>query len=197
MEDVMMHCNQFAQKGFSYIFTLLMVALLGLSLTLAIDIYSTTAQRDKEKELLSIGRQFRSAIGRYYESNQISAGIEAKKEYPNNIQDLLQDTRSLSIKRYLRKVFIDPLTGKAEWGEVRVGGRLVGVHSLSNQMPIKQAFSEAEDIQFNGKAKYSEWVFTYPADLTSTPPKDASKITFPETSAETIKQDTSKAQDEN
>lgn len=174
-----------------------MVALLGLSLTLAIDIYSTTAQRDKEKELLSIGRQFRSAIGRYYESNQISAGIEAKKEYPNNIQDLLQDTRSLSIKRYLRKVFIDPFTGKAEWGEVRVGGRLVGVHSLSNQMPIKQAFSEAEDIQFNGKVKYSEWVFTYPADLTSTPSNGASKIALPETSTETIKQETSNAQDEN
>jgi type II secretory pathway pseudopilin PulG len=84
-----MLCSPFDQKGFSYLFTLLMVALLGLSLTLATDIYSTSVQRDKEKELLSIGRQFRSAIGRYYESNQKSSGIEAKKEYPNSMQDLL------------------------------------------------------------------------------------------------------------
>lgn len=174
-----------------------MVALLGLSLTTAVDIYTTSVKRDKEKELLSIGRQFRSAIGQYFESNQKTAGIEAKKEYPNSLQDLLQDSRSLSTKRYLRKVFIDPITGKAEWGEVRVGGRLVGVYSLSNQMPIKQAFTEAEELQFNSKSKYSKWTFTYPADLMSMPSKDTLKVTFSEPNAEVIKQETTKAQDEN
>jgi hypothetical protein len=73
----------------------------------------------------------------------------------------------------------------------------VGVYSLSNQMPIKQAFSEAEDLQFNDKAKYSEWVFTYPADLTSKPSNDTSKVTFSDAINETIKQEASIAQDEN
>ncbi|HZW86892.1 MAG TPA: hypothetical protein VFF41_05465 [Gallionella sp.] len=81
------------------------------------------------------------------------------------MDELLKDSRSAGVKRYLRKVFIDPMTGKAEWGLVRVGGQIVGVHSLSTKMPIKQNNFEADDMSFRGKEKYSDWVFTYPSDL--------------------------------
>lgn len=166
-EGVMRHSNVSLESGFTYLWTLLMVAMVGLSLTLAVDVYSTSVQRDKEKELLAIGRQFSRAIGQYYEANPIALGVAEKKDYPGSIEDLLQDNRSLSVRRYLRKVFVDPMTGKAEWGEIRIAGRLVGIHSLSNQHPIKQAFSEVDEFQFNSKTKYSEWIFTYPIDLMS------------------------------
>jgi hypothetical protein len=48
---------------------------------------------------------------------------------------------------------------------VRVAGRIVGVHSLSSGVPIKQDGFEAEDAGLRGKQAYSEWAFTYPADL--------------------------------
>lgn len=150
-----------AQAGFSYLWLLLMVAFMGVGLTLAVEIDSTAVQRDREKELLAIGRQFRSAIGRYHQT-QLSPG---KHEYPATLDDLLRDNRLPGIRRHLRKVFVDPMTGKAEWGLVKVGGRIVGVHSLSEKMPIKQDGFEADDLSLRGRASYAQWVFAYPADM--------------------------------
>ncbi len=152
------HCRQ---KGFSYLWLLFLVAFMGIGLTMVVEIEATATQRTKEKELLAVGRQFRSAIGRYYET-QVVMG---KREYPATLEDLLHDNRFPGIKRHLRKVFIDPMTSKAEWGLVRVGGRIVGVHSLSEKIPIKQDGFEAEEERFKGKQKYSEWLFVYPGDF--------------------------------
>lgn len=149
------------ERGFAYLWVMLALALLGLGLTTAAEVFVTATQRDKERELLAIGRQFRSAIARYRDTRTTSG----KQEYPATLDDLLQDRRFPDLRRYLRKEFVDPMTGKAEWGVIRVAGRIVGVHSLSDRMPIKQDRFEADDRAFRGKQKYSEWVFTHPADL--------------------------------
>jgi len=145
--------------GFAYLWVLLLVAFMGIGLTVGVEIYTTSVRRDKEAELIAIGRQFRTAIARYYESPT------GKHDYPASLEDLLQDNRSPGVMRHLRKVFVDPMTGKPEWGLVRVGGRIVGVHSLSEMTPIKQDNFEAEDMGFRSKGKYSDWIFTYPSDL--------------------------------
>lgn len=150
-------------RGFSYLWVLMLVAFMGLSLVLAVDIDSTATQRDKEKELLAIGRQFRSAIMAYHEV-QLMAG---RPDYPATLEDLLQDRRFPGIRRHLRKVFVDPMTGRAEWGLVKWEGRIVGVHSLSDKVPIKQTGFEAEELNLAGRQKYSEWIFAYPADVLS------------------------------
>jgi Tfp pilus assembly protein PilE len=153
-------------EGFAYLWLLLLVAFMGLSLTIGVQIYSTSVQRDKEAELLAIGHQFRLAIGRYYETRAVAGQGDSKGgDYPATLDDLLKDNRSLATRRHLRRVFVDPMTGKAEWGLLVVGGRIVGVHSLSDKVPIKQDHFEAEDMGFRGKQKYSDWVFTYPSDL--------------------------------
>lgn len=149
------------EHGFAYLWTLLLVAFMGIGLTVGAEVYTTSVRRDKEKELLFIGHQFRDAIGRYYEG-LLQGGARV---YPVRLDELLQDTRSPGARRYLRKRFVDPMTGKAEWGLVIIGGRIVGVHSLSEKEPIKVDNFEPADIAFHGKKKYSEWVFTYPADL--------------------------------
>jgi len=147
-----------SQGGFSYIWTLLLIAGLGISTTLSVEIASTAARRDKEKELLAIGRQFRTALARY------QALTPGKPEYPESLEQLLRDDRLPGIRRHLRKIFIDPMTGKAQWGLIRIGGRIVGIHSLSEQTPIKQDGFEADFAPFRGKRHYTEWIFTYPSD---------------------------------
>lgn len=149
------------QRGFSYLWVLFLVAFLGVGLTVAVEIEATATQRDKEKELIAIGRQFRTAIGRYWEIQL----PDNRHEYPATLGDLLEDKRLPGVKRHLRKLFVDPMTGQAEWGIVRVGGRIVAVHSLSEKAPIKQDGFEAEDMDLRGKQKYSEWVFAYPFDV--------------------------------
>lgn len=158
-------CKHFIPRrltaGFAYLWVLLTVALMGLALTMAVEVDLTTTRRDREKELLAIGRQFRAAIGSYYERT-VSAN---QREYPARLEDLLQDERDGVMRRHLRKIFVDPMTGKAEWEVIRVGGRIVGIHSTARTKPIKQAGFEAEDVSFGNKNSYSEWIFTYPPGL--------------------------------
>ncbi len=158
-----MHCDRTltagqAQRGFAYLWVMMLVFITGLGLTTAAEIHHTEIRRDKEAELLAIGRQFRQAIGAYYEAN-------AAHVYPASLEDLLQDRRFPGASRHLRRLFVDPMTSRPEWGIVRVGGRIVGVHSLSSEKPIKQDRFEPGNESFRQRAKYSDWVFTYPSDL--------------------------------
>lgn len=141
--------------GFSFLWTLLLVAFLGLSATTAVEVSSTLTQREQERELLSVGRQFRAAIARYHESTVVAG----QKQYPATLDALLLDDRSPGVTRHLRKVFVDPMTGKVEWGLVHIGGRIVGVHSLSEKVPIKQDGFDPEESSFRHRRRISEWVF--------------------------------------
>lgn len=149
------------QAGFTYLWVLLMVAFMGVALTLAAEVDQTISSRDREKGLLAIGREFQRAIGSYYESQPVGG----KKEYPASLEDLLQDTRLPGVRRHLRKRYADPVTGQSEWGLKRVGGRIVGIYSLSEKVPIKQANFEPGLEYLEGAKKYSDWVFVYPSDL--------------------------------
>ncbi len=159
------------ETGFSYLWLLFLVAVIGVGLSVAAEVAVVAAQRDKEKELLAIGRQFRTAIARYYEAPG------PRREYPTSLADLLQDPRTPQLRRHLRRIFVDPLTRQAEWGLVRVGGRIVGVHSLSTQRPLKQDGFDADDSAFVGQQQYAQWIFTYPPDLLL--PKAAAAATAP------------------
>jgi type II secretory pathway pseudopilin PulG len=150
----------YKQSGFTFLWTLLLVAMMGFGLTVVVEFHTTAAQRDKEKELLSIGHQFRLALKRYYEV-QIPG---TKFDYPVSMDNLIKDNRVSGLHRHLRKVFVDPITGKAEWGLVIMRGRIVGIHSLSDKTPIKQDGFEADDQSFKDKQKLSDWIFTYPAE---------------------------------
>ncbi|HEY0065195.1 MAG TPA: type II secretion system protein [Telluria sp.] len=154
-----------AQRGFAYLWVLLLIAIMGVGLTVAAEIDATAGRREREKQLLAIGRQFQTALARYH---QIPTA-NGLKEYPSTIDELLQDPRAPGIRRHLRKRFVDPMTGKAEWGLVLMGGRIVGIHSLSEQTPIKQDGFEPEHMALRGKQKYTDWQFVYPPDLMLAP----------------------------
>lgn len=152
-----------AQAGFTYLAALFFVAAMGVLLASVGSMWSTAQQRDKEQELLLIGEQFRMAIGMYYEK---SPGY--LKKYPETLDDLLKDRRQLAVQRYLRKIYIDPMTRSNKWGLVHAPeGGIMGVHSLSEEQPIKRANFDDANQEFAGKTKYSGWGFIY------VPPKNA------------------------
>lgn len=209
-------------EGFAYLWLLFTVAFMGVGLVVVAEVHAVAQQRDKERELLAIGHQFREALRRYQErSGPLPGGatglpsatgvppgggvgtapgttpvtspvnapivppttapgqpgtagavLAGARPYPATLDELLQDPRTPGITRHLRQVFVDPMTGKAEWGLVRVGGRIVGIHSLSERLPIKQAGFEDQDMAFAGKERYRDWVFTYPANLMASLPPD-------------------------
>jgi type II secretory pathway pseudopilin PulG len=152
--DVMKRNNQ---AGFTYLAVLFLVTVMGAMLAATGTIWSTAQQREKERELLFDGNQFRRAIGLYYEK---SPG--AIKKYPATLNDLLKDERQLATQRYLRRIFIDPMSRSNKWGLVPAPeGGIMGVYSLSEDRPFKtKKFTEANS-EFAGKTKYSEWHFVY------------------------------------
>lgn len=148
------------QGGFTLLGMLLAVAAMGTGLAAYGEFASHAAQRDKEQELLFIGNQFRQAIAGYYERSPGGA-----KRYPHKLEDLLEDKRYPMPQRHLRRLYRDPMTGKAEWGVIPApGGGIMGVHSLSQARPIKTAGFSARDATLAGAVlQYSDWHFSYVA----------------------------------
>jgi type II secretory pathway pseudopilin PulG len=143
------------EHGFTYLGLLIAVAVLGLVQAALAEAWHAAARRDKEQELLFAGNQMRAALQLYY------AHSPAKSlRYPLHLEDLLQDSRQPSTERYLRKIYVDPMTGAPEWGLIRgAGGEIYGVHSLSDLKPLKQGHFARANKRFEGAQKYSEWLF--------------------------------------
>ncbi len=147
------------QGGFTYVAMLVAVAVIGVGLAATGLVWSQSRQREKEQELLFVGDQIRQAIGRYYHGTPGPA-----KRYPQALEDLLADKRYPNPERYLRRIYTDPMTGKAEWGLMQAPeGGIMGVYSLSNGAPIKQAGFQDKDRTSQGATTYYEWRFFYEA----------------------------------
>ncbi|MEQ1627908.1 MAG: type II secretion system protein [Nitrospira sp.] len=141
----------------TYLGVLILTAMLTAGMAAAGILWHFAQQRQRESDLLFIGNQFRLAIGRYY-LNQ--AGPQ--KEYPKRLEDLLRDPRHPGSIRYLRKLYVDPMTGSTDWGLLKTpDGSILGVYSKSNRKPIKNAMFHPIDRHLERKAKYSEWKFVY------------------------------------
>lgn len=149
------HSHRRGQRGFGYLLVLFALAAMGLLLGSAGQVWHTAAQREKEAELLFIGNQFRQAIGSYYASSP-----DATKDYPLKLEDLLEDQRFPVPHRHLRQLYRDPITGSAQWGLVKVGDRIAGIHSLSESQALKTAFV-GPDSTFSGATRYEQWVFRF------------------------------------
>jgi len=139
------------QAGFTYLGVLIGVAILGATLAALGTVWHTLAQREQEKELLFIGQQFRMALSRYHQNNQ---------RYPMRLEQLVQDDSRESVRRYLRRIYVDPMTRRAHWGVLtKADGQIVGVYSLSTKVPLKQAGFRPQDADFAQRNRYSEWLF--------------------------------------
>jgi len=143
-----------AQRGFSYLGLLVLIAVMGVALAATGDLWLTASQREKEAQLLFVGDQFRQAIKRFRQQPG------AARRYPMSLDDLLLDPRFPNPHRYLRRIYVDPITGTTDWGLVRgPSGEIYGVFSRSEGQPIKKANFRVADAAFEGRAQYSEWQF--------------------------------------
>jgi type II secretory pathway pseudopilin PulG len=142
--------------GFVYIGLLIGLVVISIGLTAVSEVWHQSKVREREEDLLYIGNQYRQAITNYY-----IASPNKVRSFPMQLQDLLQDNRSPDkTRKYLRKLYPDPITGQANWGEVRAaGGQLVGIYSQSELKPIKVAGFALRDKEFADKEQYSQWVF--------------------------------------
>ena len=96
------------EQGYILLAAIFFLALLVISLSVAAPRIAKSIQRDRELETFRRGMQYRRAIQLYYRSFNA---------YPPNV-DALVNTNQI---RFLRKKYIDPITGKDDWKPVLYG----------------------------------------------------------------------------
>jgi type II secretory pathway pseudopilin PulG len=153
------------QQGFTYLSLLFFVAVLGSGLAATAVSWRHAQQREKERELLFVGEEFREAIALYYHR---SPGVI--KEFPRDLNDLVRDPRYPNTQRYLRRIYRDPMRNEPSWGTVlSPGGGIMGVYSLSQDEPLKkQGFKEIQS-GLDKAGSYSDWRFVYTPFMSPTP----------------------------
>ena len=143
--------------GFTYLAILFAIAIMGIALAAAGGFWHIAQKREKERELLYVGNQYRQAIALYYERSPGGG-----KQFPKTLENLLQDERQLTTQRYLRKLYRDPITNSKTWGLVEgPNNSIMGVYSLSEDAPMKQDNFEDRDKAFAGTVSYFDWKFVY------------------------------------
>ncbi|WP_288380948.1 type II secretion system protein [uncultured Massilia sp.] len=151
-----MRSGRQVQDGFTYLGLIVFVFIIGLVGAATLKVEALLRRAQLERELLETGAQFSAALNSY-----AAATPRGQPRAPMALDDLLRDKRFPNPRRHLRKVFIDPVTGKPEWGLVRAGeaGPILGVHSLSQATPLKQANFDPRFSGFENREHLAEWKF--------------------------------------
>ena len=148
------------QAGLTLLELILTCSILLLLSTLALPIARYAMLREKEATLLHNLDEIRDAIDRYKDAadhNQIRVELETEG-YPPDLETLVNGvplgTTGDQKIRFLRKIPIDPMTGRADWGL-----RAVQDDPDSRQWRGKDVFdvySQSTGTAMDG-TKYSDW----------------------------------------
>ncbi len=152
---LLQRCLPCKQGGFTYIGVLIIMAVMLVTMGTVAEVWHSVMQREKEQELLFVGHQFRTAIGKYYVHNG--------RKYPPSLEALIEFTDASGKKvHFLRKLYLDPMTGDAQWGLVMgQGAGVAGVYSLSEDKPYKTTGFTDVDAQLEDAESYVDWKFAY------------------------------------
>ena len=144
------------QGGFTYLGMIILVTVIGLVGAATLKIDALLRRVHAEEELLFVGTAFADALTSY-----AAATPQGQPTQPPGMQDLLRDQRSPAIRRHLRKVFIDPMTGTTDWGIVWLGDHkgILAVYSKSAVQPLKIANFDARLVGFEGRQHIYDWRF--------------------------------------
>jgi general secretion pathway protein G len=145
------------ESGLSLVELIVTVAILAVLATAAIPIVRFRVQREKERELRYDLWQMRDAIDKYKDASE-RGGFQTKVDsngYPPDLDTLVNgvDVQGKKIK-FLRRIPVDPMTGKAEWGERSMQDDPKG-DSWGGQN-VFDVYSKSQRTAMDG-TKYSEW----------------------------------------
>lgn len=118
-----------SQAGVTYLFVMILVVVMSISLMGVTQQWSVILKRDREAELLFRGTRIKESIERYVADYEVQ-----KATRPNRWPRTLKELTKKNPKRYLQAVYKDPITGK-DFDLIKVGEELHGVRSTSADVP--------------------------------------------------------------
>ncbi len=97
-----------SEQGFALLLVFAMASILAISLFYALPRVAFESERDREQLLIDRGEQYTRAIQLFVRKN---------KRFPAKLEDL-ENTNGI---RFLRRRYVDPMTGKDEWRLIHAG----------------------------------------------------------------------------
>jgi general secretion pathway protein G len=145
------------ERGLTLVELIVTVAILSILASAAVPVTIFTVKRDHEHELRRDLWEMRDAIDAYKDAADRHA-FQTKvdsQNYPPDLDTLVNgvDVQGKKV-RFLRKIPIDPMTGKAEWG-MRSMQDDPDSDSYGGQS-VFDVFSKAQGTALDG-TKYSTW----------------------------------------
>ncbi len=119
-------------SGFALLLVFLMAACIAIALYRELPRVAFEAQREKEQLLISRGEQYKRAIQVF---------VRKTNRYPATLDEL----ESYQNQRFLRKRYVDPMTGKDKWRLIHVGPGGVLTDSINNKQKPGQGPPGAQD----------------------------------------------------
>lgn len=149
------------QNGFTYIFALTLVMIMGIMLAMTGQSWQMIMKREKEKELLFRGNQIKEAIENWY-NPQFPSTSGRRVIFPlNSLEELVKSPHTQNL-RFLRQLYKDPMTGE-DWELIRgfvpgaPTGRtlsgITGVASKSTAPTLKISFANYSSLSSLGVKK--------------------------------------------
>ncbi len=153
------HAYRSPARGYTFVSVLVLLAVCAIGLSIAGPNWAEAARRDRERELLRVGRLYALALAEYQAT---SPG--ALKDYPSALDELVDDHRFVGVRRHLRRLYPDPLAPDRAWGLLRDGhDRIIGVYSQSDAAPVAQGALDLDGVRLQAARRYSDWRFVAPA----------------------------------
>ena len=159
----MLHGNRMrrqSQSGMTLLELIIATSILLILATAALPINRMAIKRQKEFELHEALREMRNAIDRYKDAadkNLIQVEVSTEG-YPKDLDILVNGVELATAKerrvRFLRRIPIDPMTGRADWGMRSVqDDPKTGSWGGQNVFDV---FSPSNGIALDG-TRYSDW----------------------------------------
>ena len=98
------------QAGYAYLALLILIAIIGVAAAATVQLGGIYRRRMAEKELLFIGGEFQRALASYGANTPLG-----QPDQPRTLDELVRDPRYPNPVHHLRKLYADPITGKADW----------------------------------------------------------------------------------
>lgn len=99
-----------AQRGYTYLLMLFVVATAGYALAQFGETWRAVARRDVQAEREFVLDAYAQALASYR-----AATPDGMSYRPRRIEELLEDTRTGVRRRHLRRLYPDPATGRPDW----------------------------------------------------------------------------------